>query len=71
VLPRHGPARWLLIACYLPLLAWAPLLAAVTAAYWRRRTRAADAADAGAERRCVLRPNPGDPRSPRAGTQAR
>jgi hypothetical protein len=29
----------LLIACYLPLLAWAPLLAATTWAYWRRRCR--------------------------------
>ncbi|GAA0458977.1 hypothetical protein ACFQ2B_22280 [Streptomyces stramineus] len=28
----------LLFACYLPLLAWAPLLAAVTVAYHRRRT---------------------------------
>ncbi len=28
----------LLAACYLPLLAWPPLLAAVTVAYYRRRT---------------------------------
>lgn len=28
-----------LIVCYLPLLAWAPLLAAVTRAYYRRRCR--------------------------------
>lgn len=34
-------AGWeaLLLACYLPLLAWAPLLAATTWAYWRRRCR--------------------------------
>jgi hypothetical protein len=29
----------LLVACYLPLLLWAPLLAAVTWAYYRRRCR--------------------------------
>ncbi|MCX4666361.1 hypothetical protein OG453_06720 [Streptomyces sp. NBC_01381] len=28
----------ILVACYLPLLAWAPLLIAVTVAYYRRRT---------------------------------
>ena len=28
-----------MLACYLPLLLWAPLLAAVTYAYWRRRCR--------------------------------
>lgn len=28
---------WLMTACYLPLLAWGPLLAVVTAAYYRRR----------------------------------
>jgi hypothetical protein len=35
-------AGWkaLMLACYLPLLAWAPLLAVVTWAYWRRRCRA-------------------------------
>jgi hypothetical protein len=33
----HGAWRVLLVACYLPLLAWAPLLAAVTWAYYRRR----------------------------------
>jgi hypothetical protein len=27
------------VAAYAPLLAWAPLLAAVTYAYWRRRCR--------------------------------
>ncbi|WP_241562101.1 hypothetical protein [Streptomyces hoynatensis] len=31
--------RVLFVACYLPLLAWAPLLAAVALAYHRRRTR--------------------------------
>ncbi|WP_206077886.1 hypothetical protein [Prauserella endophytica] len=29
----------LLLACYLPLLLWGPLLAAVTVAYYRRRCR--------------------------------
>ncbi|MFF9095720.1 hypothetical protein ACF1AX_21660 [Streptomyces sp. NPDC014802] len=29
---------WLMNACYLPLLAWGPLLAAVTTHYWRRRS---------------------------------
>jgi hypothetical protein len=33
----HGAWHALLVACYLPLLAWAPLLAAVTWAYHRRR----------------------------------
>ncbi|WP_153533776.1 hypothetical protein [Actinomadura macrotermitis] len=35
------PHRWqlgLLYACYAPLLAWGPLLAVVTVAYYRRRT---------------------------------
>jgi hypothetical protein len=30
----------LLVVCYVPLLAWAPLLAATTLAYYRRRTTA-------------------------------
>jgi hypothetical protein len=34
----HWGWRALLIACYLPLLGWAPLLALVTWAYWRRRS---------------------------------
>jgi hypothetical protein len=33
----HEAWRVLLVACYVPLLAWAPLLGAVTWAYWRRR----------------------------------
>jgi hypothetical protein len=33
----HEAWRILLIACYAPLLLWAPLLAAVTWAYYRRR----------------------------------
>ncbi|MGK3206353.1 hypothetical protein [Amycolatopsis sp. MEPSY49] len=44
--PRFGAVTFagpgwhaLLVACYLPLLLWAPLLAAVTWAYWRRRCR--------------------------------
>ncbi|MFD7630332.1 hypothetical protein ACFV7Q_30655 [Streptomyces sp. NPDC059851] len=32
-----GPARWVMTACYAPLLLWGPLLAVATAAYWRRR----------------------------------
>ncbi|GAA1171221.1 hypothetical protein F4556_006139 [Kitasatospora gansuensis] len=36
-LPNSGPGFWLLLACYLPLFAWGPLLAAVTVAYYRRR----------------------------------
>ena len=35
----HGPAGLVMTACYAPLLAWGPLLAVVTAAYVRRRTR--------------------------------
>ena len=33
----HPFWRVLLVACYAPLILWAPLLAAVTWAYWRRR----------------------------------
>ena len=33
----HEAWRVLLVACYAPLILWAPLLAAVTWAYWRRR----------------------------------
>jgi hypothetical protein len=50
------PARVLLILCYTPLLAWGPLLAIVTAAYYRRRTRhnsRSDVVDNG-EELCVL-----------------
>ncbi|MEU0299464.1 hypothetical protein ABZ252_08345 [Streptomyces sp. NPDC006175] len=36
----QGGRHWLMTACYLPLLAWGPLLAAVTVAYFRRRRRA-------------------------------
>lgn len=32
-----GAHWWLMTLCYAPLLLWGPLLAAVTAAYWRRR----------------------------------
>ncbi|WP_345607240.1 hypothetical protein [Pseudonocardia adelaidensis] len=35
----HGGWKVLMIAAYLPLLLWAPLLAAVTVAYYRRRCR--------------------------------
>ena len=43
--PASGPAGlrglslWAVYVCYAPLLAWGPLLAAVTVAYHRRRTR--------------------------------
>ncbi|MGW6868635.1 hypothetical protein [Streptomyces sp. NPDC054901] len=36
-LPTSGPGKWALVICYVPLLAWGPLLAAVTVAYYRRR----------------------------------
>lgn len=32
-----GVAYWVMTACYLPLVAWGPLLAVVTVAYHRRR----------------------------------
>ncbi|MEU4211088.1 hypothetical protein AB0F13_14020 [Streptomyces sp. NPDC026206] len=32
-----GGSAWLMTACYVPLLAWGPLLAVVTVAYYRRR----------------------------------
>jgi hypothetical protein len=35
----HDAWHVLLVACYAPLLLWAPLLAAVTWDYWRRRVR--------------------------------
>jgi hypothetical protein len=35
----HSGWKVLLVACYLPLLAWGPLLAAVTYGYYRRRCR--------------------------------
>ncbi|WP_405614754.1 hypothetical protein OG292_17695 [Streptomyces sp. NBC_01511] len=35
----EGGHYWLMTACYLPLLAWGPLLAVVTVAYYRRRRR--------------------------------
>lgn len=34
-----GASYWLMTACYAPLLAWGPLLAVVTVAYCRRRSR--------------------------------
>ncbi|KOY55036.1 hypothetical protein [Streptomyces sp. XY332] len=37
-----GASAWLMTACYLPLLAWGPLLAVVTIAYYRRRRREED-----------------------------
>ncbi|MFE2854466.1 hypothetical protein ACFXJO_25530 [Streptomyces lavendulae] len=38
-----GVAYWVMTACYLPLVAWGPLLAAVTLAYHRRRRSPAPA----------------------------
>jgi hypothetical protein len=35
----HDGWRVLMLACYVPLLLWAPLLAAVTVSYYRRRCR--------------------------------
>ncbi|WP_234346245.1 hypothetical protein [Streptomyces sp. NRRL F-5755] len=35
-----GIAYWAMTACYLPLVAWGPLLAVVTGHYWLRRHRA-------------------------------
>ncbi|MEU6167113.1 hypothetical protein [Streptomyces tanashiensis] len=43
--PTSGPAAWALWTTYAPLLAWGPLLAILTVAYYRRR-RANDAAAA-------------------------
>lgn len=43
--PTSGPAAWALWTTYAPLLAWGPLLAILTAAYYRRR-RANDASAA-------------------------
>jgi hypothetical protein len=37
IIPSGGPALWILVAAYIPLLAWAPLLGALTVAYQRRR----------------------------------
>ncbi|WP_329402829.1 hypothetical protein OG523_01190 [Streptomyces virginiae] len=39
VFPTNGPGAWALWVCYLPILAWGPLLAVVTRAYHLRRTR--------------------------------
>ncbi|MFF7494091.1 hypothetical protein [Streptomyces rubiginosohelvolus] len=35
----EGVHYWVLTICCLPLLPWGPLLAVVTAAYYRRRRR--------------------------------
>ncbi|MFI0355235.1 hypothetical protein [Actinomadura sp. 9N407] len=42
-LPTTGPAALALEITYAPLIAWGPLLAIVTVAYYRRRTRTAAA----------------------------
>lgn len=39
-LPSSGPSYWIFLASYLPLLAWAPLLTALTIAYHRRTRQA-------------------------------
>jgi hypothetical protein len=44
VFPESGPEFLLIALAYAPLLAWAPLLAAVSVAYYRRRTRPAPGA---------------------------
>ena len=36
----QGLAGWIMAACYAPMLAWGPLLVAVTLAYYHRRRRA-------------------------------
>ncbi|MFF5705498.1 hypothetical protein ACFY7H_23835 [Streptomyces sp. NPDC012794] len=36
-----GVAYWVMTACYMPLVAWGPMLAVVTVAYHRRRRAAA------------------------------
>lgn len=59
----------LLLACYLPLLLWAPLLAAVTWAYWLRRCR--DVTKPAASSAARRRPPAGDPRVPHHPTPAR
>ncbi|MFD0266581.1 hypothetical protein ACFVGY_08295 [Streptomyces sp. NPDC127106] len=38
--PTSGPGAWALWICYAPLLAWGPLLAYLTRAYWLRRRAA-------------------------------
>jgi hypothetical protein len=38
----HGVALVVFLCCYIPLLAWAPLLAALTYAYYKRRTTLGD-----------------------------
>lgn len=38
-LPTSGPGMWALVICYVPMVAWGPLLGVVTVAYYRRRTR--------------------------------
>lgn len=42
----HGLAGAVMTACYAPLLAWGPLLAIVTVAYYFRRTRHSEPAEA-------------------------
>ncbi|AJT69465.3 hypothetical protein T261_7868 [Streptomyces lydicus] len=36
----HGIGYWIMTVCYLPLVAWGPLLAVVAGHYWLRRHRA-------------------------------
>ncbi|MEV0178988.1 hypothetical protein AB0I54_06725 [Streptomyces sp. NPDC050625] len=50
VLTDTGAQTILLVACYAPLLAWAPLLAVSAIAYYRRRTTSAPAPEGVLER---------------------
>jgi hypothetical protein len=61
--PRGGPEVVLLKLAYAPLLAWAPLLIAVTVSYYRRRTRGAGTDDAGGSPQ-TGRPDRRDPSTP-------
>ncbi|GAA3980880.1 hypothetical protein GCM10023085_73990 [Actinomadura viridis] len=46
----QGAAAWLMILCYVPALAWGPLLAVVTAAYYVRRRGLTPSPKAGRDR---------------------
>jgi hypothetical protein len=63
VFPPGGPEVALVKLAYAPLLAWAPLLIAVTVSYHRRRTRGAGTDDAGGSPR-TGRPDRRDPSTP-------
>jgi hypothetical protein len=46
----HGLAGFVMAAAYAPMLAWGPLLGAVTIAYYRRRRRLAEQVPSGSSR---------------------